>query len=365
MATLYYKLVNFMKTLCIVLLILLAFTPFVLSQSASEAELKSIQNLISNTEKLTKNKSTRNQLKRSRKHLDRVRELWQLGAVPNSLGLLLEVRSILYRNGSLETQPFQQNLRFAMKRLWPFLLKSNRFRSDVHRISGITYVRILVPEGAFTMSYPEDTKPGEVVSGRIQASPPQTASLYLLTVLGAPVVADGSLHRWQLPESFDLILNDQWGNEIVRTNHKIVREQAADPFASSTDPQLQVEKQPKEAKQNIEIPHLRFEISSRVKAGGYLIVKGPFDGDFSNTTVAIGKYQGHIVTESPGRVVLLIHPQMAGDWTILINEAEHWARCRVRVQNEEVDPYSTISVCTPPERVRGAMNRAPASSRND
>jgi hypothetical protein len=351
MTTLYYMLVNFMKTHCIVLLILFCFTPIAFAQSSSEAELKSIQKLISNTEKLTKNKGIRDQLKRSRRHLDRVRELWQAGAVPNSLGLLLEVRSILYRNGASESPSFQQNLRFAMKRLWPFLLKSNRFRSDVHKVSGVTYVRILVPEGSFTMSFPEDTKPGEVVSGRIQTSPSQTASLYLLTVLGAPVVADGSLHKWQLPESVDLILNDQWGNEIVRANHRIAA-LPTDPNVSSTDPQLQVEKQPREAKQNIEIPHLRFEISSRVKAGGYLIVKGPFDGDFSNTTVAIGKYQGHIVTESPGRVVLLIHPQMTGDWTILIHEDEHWARCRVRVQKEEVDPYSTLSVCTPPERVR-------------
>ena len=350
MMTLYYMLVKFMKTYFIVLLFFFTFTPLAFSQSASDLELQSIQKLILNTEKLTKNKAIRDQLKRSRKHLDRVRDLWAAGAVPNSLRLLLEVRAILYRNGSSESQTFQQNLRSAMKRLWPFLLKSERFSSDVHRISGITYVRIIVPEGAYTVSFPEDAKPGEIISGRIQASPPQTASLYLLTVLGAPAVADGSLRKWQMPESFDLILNDPWGNEIVRANHKITTVEPTDPFRTSTDPQLQVEKQPREAKQNIEIPHLRFEISSRVKAGGQLIVKGPFDGDFSNTTIAIGKYQGHILTESPGRVVLLIHPQMTGDWTILVREEDHWAQCRVRVQNEEIDPYSTLSVCTPPER---------------
>lgn len=271
-----------------------------------------------------------------------------MGAVPNSLSLLLEVRAILYRNGSSESSAFQQNLRFAVKRLWPLLLKSGRFKSDAHTISGVTYIRIMVPEGVYTMSFPEDATPGETVSGRIQSTPPQAASLYLLTILGSPVVPDGHLRKWNLPESFDLILSDPWGNEIVRTNHRVAPPSAMEATVTTNDPQLQEEKQPREARQNIEIPHLRFEISSRVKAGGLIIIKGPFDGDFQNTTVGIGKYKGHIVTESPGKLIIQTHPQMTGDWTILISEVDNWARCKVRVQNEEVDPFSTVSPCIPP-----------------
>ncbi len=198
------------------------------------------------------------------------------------------------------------------------------------------------------MSFSQDAKPGETVSGRLQASPAPSASLYLLTVMGKPVVPDDSLRKWNLPESLDLLLIDQWENEIVRA--KYVLSKASMESVSPTDPELQVEKQPREAQQNIEIPHLRYEISSKVKSGGYAIIKGPFDGDFSNTTVGVGQYEGYIVTESPGRLILFIHPQMTGDWTVLIDENEGRARCQIQVQKEEVDPFATLSICRPPAR---------------
>ena len=314
---------------------------------ATSGELNSIAQLLRNTEKLTQNKTVRSQIKRSRKQVERVQELWGLGAVPNSLSLLLDIRRSLYRLGGSESAQFQENVHSAMKRLWPFLLKTGRFRSDTHALPGVRLVRLIVPEGTYTMSFPHDAKPGEVISGRIHAFPAASASLYLLTLMGSPVVADGSLRKWQLPESFEFIASDVWGNEVVRTEYRMAVKAEAQTVSVS-DPDLQEEKQPTEPKPNIEIPHLRFEISSRAKAGGHLIVKGPFDGDFSNTTVGIGKYQAHIVAESPGRLVLGVHPQLAGDWTILISEADNWVRCRVRVQAEEVDPFETLTICTPP-----------------
>ncbi len=100
-----------MKLQVILLVFMIGFTPLVVARQGADSELESIQKFISSTEKLTKNKEIRRQLKRTRGQLDRVRELWVAGAIPDSLGLLFEVRRILYRYGSSESQEFQQNMR--------------------------------------------------------------------------------------------------------------------------------------------------------------------------------------------------------------------------------------------------------------
>ncbi len=337
-----------MKCYAILLCFLFGLTTFSYSQSTDDLELKSIEKLVASTEKLTLNKSVKATLKRVRKQLNRVGELWQVGAVPNSLGILMEIRGTLYRYGTSESLAFQQNVRSAMKRLWPFLLKSGRFRSDTHKSQGMTLVRLIVPEGTITMSFPSVAKPGETVSGRIHATPESFASLYLLTVLGSPVVPDGKLRKWNLPQQFELVLNDQWGNEIVRAVHQVkIPANVLDGAGNGGDSELEHVKQPREAQPNIEIPHLWFQISSRAKAGEPIFVEGPFDGDFSTTRVGIGQYQGHVIGESPGRLILATHPKMIGDWTILLIENEHWVRCRVKLQSEEVDSSATLATCVP------------------
>jgi hypothetical protein len=235
-----------------------------------------------------------------------------------------------------------------MKRLWPFLLKSGRFRSDTHTSQGITIVRLIVPEGTFAMSFPAAAKPGDLVSGRIQATPSSSASLYLLTAMGLPTVPQGSLRKWTLPQQFELVLNDHWGNEIVRTKHEFKNSTIVlDGPGNGAKSGLPEEKQPREAQPNIEIQHLRFQISSIAKAGGPIVVEGPFDGDFSTTRIGIGQYQGHILGESPGRLILATHPKMTGDWTILVMENDLWSRCRVKLQTEDVDPFATVTTCVP------------------
>ncbi|MCI0416808.1 hypothetical protein L0222_28910 [bacterium] len=338
-----------MKRFVVLLCFLFSCSSLSYAQDTSVLELKSIERLIASTEKLTRNKSIKAPLKKVRKQMNQVRDLWQAGAVTNSLGLLLQIRSTLYKYGASESQTFQQNLRSAMKRLWPFLLKSGRFRSDTHTSQGITLVRLIVPEGTFVMSFPASAKPGETVSGRIQATPASSASLYLLTAVGSPVVPDGALQKWNLPQQFELILNDPWGNEIVRAKHQIqVPANVLVETGDGVSSELQREKQPREAQPNIEIPYLRFQISSRAKAGGPIVVEGPFDGDFSTTRVGLGQYQGYVLAESPGRLILATHSKMTGDWTILIIENDIWVRCRVKLQTEEVDPFATLATCTPP-----------------
>src|SRR6478672_9349502 len=94
-------------------------------------EFKSIQEVLTDTAKLTTDDTKKETLKYVRKELDRVRELWDQGYVPNTLPILMNVRSNLYRSVSGETPSVQQNLKSVMRRLWPFLLKSGRFKSDV------------------------------------------------------------------------------------------------------------------------------------------------------------------------------------------------------------------------------------------
>jgi len=146
-----------------------------------------------------------------------------------------------------------------------------------------------------------------------------------------------------------LVLNDQWGNEIVRAKHQIkVSTNVLDGMGNGAKSELEEEKQPREAQPNIEIPYLRFQISSIAKSGGPIVVEGPFDGDFSTTRVGIGQYQGYVLGESPGILILATHQKMTGDWTILLVENEHWVRCRVKLQAEDVDPFATVATCTPP-----------------
>jgi hypothetical protein len=343
---LYYILETFMKRYVILFGFLFCLSGSAYSQNAEE--LKAIEKLISRTEKLTENKTIKAPLTRVRKQLIRVQELWQAGAIPNSLGLLLEIRRTLYQYGASESQTFQQNLHSAMKRLWPFLLKSGRFRTDTHTSQGITVVRLIVPEGTITMSFPAAGKPGEVVSGRIQVAPPSMASQYLLTAMGSPTVPDGNLRKWTLPQQLDLILSDPWGNEVVHARHEV--RGSTNVLGGSGDgakSELPEEMQPRDVQPNIEIQHLRFQISSTAKAGGAIVVEGPFDGDYSTTRVGIGKYHGYILGESPGRLILATHQKMTGDWTILVMENDLWSRCRVKLQAEDVDPFATVAECVP------------------
>jgi hypothetical protein len=339
-----------MKRTIVLFLIFLAIPPFLFSADLTAAgqEFKSIQEVLKDTTNLMKDDTKKETLKYVRKQLVRVHELWDQGYVPNSLTLLMNVRSILYRSASGESDMVQQNLKSVMRRLWPFLLKSGRFRSDIQTFQGVVLVSLIVPEGRFLFSIPEDARPQETVSGGVQAFPENLASLYLLTIAGTPIVPDRALRRWNLPQSFDLILTDMWGNEVIHINQRLSSEPSNNVEASSVKSSLPSEKQPREVHQNIEIPYLRFQISARVKAGEHLIVEGPFDGDFSTTLAGIGKFQAQIVAESPRRLVLWIHPRMTGPWTILIKENENRVRCKVEVQSEAVDPFATLSTCTPP-----------------
>jgi hypothetical protein len=145
-----------------------------------------------------------------------------------------------------------------------------------------------------------------------------------------------------------LTLNDPWGNEVVRARHELRGStNVLDGTEDGAKSELPEEKQPRDIQPNIEIQHLRFQISSTAKAGGPIVVEGPFDGDFSTTRVGIGQYQGYILGESPGRLILATHPKMNGDWTVLVMENDLWSRCRVKLQPEEVDPFSTVTECLP------------------
>jgi len=334
----------------IILVIVLITIPSCLFavDTPAAAEFKSIEEVLKYTAKITEDDTKRSTLKHVRKEVARVRELWDLGYVQNSLPLLLNIRTILYRNVATESLTFQQNLKSIMMRLWPFILKSGRFRSEVHTFQGITSVTLIVPEGRFVLSIPLDARPGETISGRIESGPPDLVNTYLLTIAGAPVVADNQLRKWVLPQTFELILRDIWANEVIRVRQDLAPDPTSSVDLSPASSELQIEKQPRELRPNIEIPHLRFEISSRVNAGGHLIVDGPFDGDFSTTVAGIGKYQAQILGESPRRLVLGIHPRMTGPWTILIAEGENRVRCRINIQSETVDPFATLETCTPP-----------------
>jgi len=331
------------------LLLILTLPTFLFAtDTPAAAEFKSIEELLKYTTKMTEDDTKRSTLKFVRKEVARVRELWDLGYVQNSLPLLLNIRKILYRYGTAESLAFQQNLKSIMRRLWPFILQSGRFRSEVQTYQGITSVSLIVPEGRFVFSVPADARPGETVSGSIQSFPPDLASAYLLTIAGAPVVADKLLRKWTLPQTFDVMLSDIWANELIQVQQSVVSEATNSVEGSPIQGQLPLEKEPREPRPNIEIPHLRFQISSRVKAGDHLIVEGPFDGDFSTTTVGIGQYQAEILGESPRRLVLAVHPGMTGPWTIFIGENENRVRCRVNIQSESIDPFATLATCTPP-----------------
>jgi hypothetical protein len=336
-----------MRILLITILIFLTSGISYATDSANDQEFKSIEELLKYTAKMAKDDTRKSTIKYVRSEVRRVRELYDQGYSANALPLLLNIRRILYRYGNVESVEFQQNLKSVMKRLWPFILESGRFRSETHTFEGITSVILIVPEGQITLQYPEDARPGETISGRIDSNPPNLNADYLLTINGGPVVADNTLRKWNFPVSFDLIVTDVWSNELIKVKQSL----APDPSNRMEGPVpsgLQVEKQPREPQQDIQIPYLRFRVSARAKAGENLIVEGPFDGDFTTTVAGIGKYQAEILGESPRRLVLRIHPRMTGPWTILVRENQSRVLCRVTVDTQPVDPFATMATCTPP-----------------
>jgi hypothetical protein len=329
------------------LALLAALVTISAADSNSSQEFKSIEDLLKYTARMAKDDTHKSTINYVRKQVARSRELYDRGYAPNALPILLNIRTILYRYANVETPAFQQNLKSVMRRLWPFILQSGRFRSETNSHQGIVSISLIVPEGRMTFGYPDDARPGETVSGRIDSVPKNLGSEYLLTVAGSPVVPDNSLQKWKLPSNFDLVVSDIWSNELIHVKHSLTTD-PSNELQRALPNGLQAEKQPREPQQDIQIPYLRFRISARAQAGEHLIVEGPFDGDFSTTIAGIGKYQAEILGESPRRLVLGIHPRLVGPWTIYIAENQNHVRCRVSIETQDVDPFATLSTCTPP-----------------
>ena len=96
---------EFMRRTIVLFLIFLG-PPSILFSAAdtpTAQEFKSIQEVLKETAKLTNNDTKKETLKYVRKELDRVRQLWDQGYVPNTLSILMNLRSILYRSASGET----------------------------------------------------------------------------------------------------------------------------------------------------------------------------------------------------------------------------------------------------------------------
>ncbi len=318
---------------------------------AADAELKAIQKSISSVEKLATQKSIKAELKNARKQLDIVREAYRSNLIPNTLSTLQGIRTILYRCGRSETPEFQQNIRFLLARLWPFLIKTGYFRTEVKEIDGIVSIIWFVPEGTLSIHFPGDTRPGEKVSGSAWASPAELTALYTLTVDEEPALLSTFMREWVFPQRFSFVLRDSFGFEVIRLQQSLRETENKTPEALSGTPAPGLESvpPPREPQVNIEIPHLLYQVSSVTGAGGHMVLSGPFDGNHTTTIAILGDHQARVLVESPRRAVLEVPGGLTGEFILKMRENGARFKCKVQVRDGTIDPIATLAPCQSPE----------------
>jgi hypothetical protein len=317
---------------------LLATVCFAVQESVLEANLKATDRMLQPIEKQSKDKIFKEQIKVARRELETLRNGVHKGLTANVVPPLLKLQK------RLRGYPQQDKLQSTINNLSKILSAQNVFNLTSHKEFGVQILELSAPEGVFHFQIPDDVTEADhyTFSVRTFAAGPsdleraeneKQMAVYKLWLASVPIQAGPTARQVQVPSAPaapEIILRTQENFEVLKSKIAVTQqapktEPQSQPVQTSSELEMDTQP-PAEPVIDIDIPNLLFQLSSVNQAGRLLEVRGPFDGNASNTDIRINGTPSAIIAESPRKVIAL-NPNLVGPMELRVAENDKIAHC--------------------------------------
>lgn len=230
-----------------------------------------------------------------------------------------------------QDRAFKDAVTSGLLQVAQMVVANGGYATTVRKSGGLQIITLSTPEGSVRLNVPGTLKLGEAASGSISADPMVSAG-YLISLGGQLLALERRIAPWVIPNSMEqvvLALKTREGIDVLNIRVPIRNTNSTsveDPGAAD----LAVEAPPDEIKVDLQIPYLKFRLSSIGWIGSPLEIQGPFDGNFTNTTVRFDGIAASIVAENPRSVVVQPPADRYGVMTISVQEGKENVSCVFR-----------------------------------
>lgn len=329
---------SLMKLFFVIFLLEAAFSFAATQETPLETDLRATDRLLQQIEKGTKDKVFKEQIRIAKQELQTLRDGVHKGLTTNVLQPVLKIQK------RLRGYPQQLALQSTVNSLSKIIVSQNAFKVTSHKEFGLQIVELSAPEGIFYFQIPDDISEGEPYSYSVRtfsAGPSdlersengkQLAS-YKLLLASKPIQAGPTSKQLQVASADtapEIVLKTQEDFEVLKSKIAITKQvpqtqTQSQPVQTASD--LEVDTQPPaEPVIDIDIPHLLFQLSTVNQAGRLLEVRGPFDGNASNTDIRVNGSPMPIVAESQ-RKVIAMNANLIGQMELRIAENDKKVHC--------------------------------------
>jgi len=311
---------------------------FAAQETPLEIDLKAVDRLLQQFEKQSKDKVFKEQIRIAKQELQTLRNGVQKGLITNVVPPVMKLQK------RLRGYPQQQALQSTINTLSKIIVSQNVFKVSSHREFGIQIVELVAPEGIFYFQIPDDVGEGEPYSYSLRTFAAGTSDVekaenekqlaaYKLFIASNPIQVGPSSKQLQVTSAAaapEIVLKTQEDFEVLKSKIAVIRPIAetqtqSQPAQSASE--LEVDTQPPpEPVIDIDIPHLLFQVSSVNQAGRLLEVRGPFDGNASNTDVRVNGTPMPVIAESL-RKVIAMNANLIGTMEVRIAENDRKVHC--------------------------------------
>ncbi len=325
---------------------------FSAQETALEIDLRTADIQLQQIEKQSKDKVFKEQIRIAKQELDMLRNGVHKGLTINVVQPLLKLQK------RLRGYPQQEKLQPTINSLSKIIAGQGAFTVTSHKEFGLQIVELIAPEGIYYFQIPDDVSEGEpyTFSVRTFAAGPSDVerrenekqlAAYKLLMASMPVQTGPSSKQLQIasaPASVEVILKTPEDFEVLKSKIAVTKQNPQTETQSQpvqTASELEVDTQPPaEPVIDIDIPHLLFQLSSVNQAGRLLEVRGPFDGNASNTDIRVNGNPMAIIAESP-RKAIATNPNLVGRMELRIAEADKKVHCVYK--NVDVRNWASVS----------------------
>jgi hypothetical protein len=311
---------------------------FAAQDTPLETDLKAVDRLLQQFEKQSKDKVFKEQIRIAKQELQTLRDGIHKGVITNVLPPVIKLQK------RLRGYPQQQALQSTINTLSKIIVSQNAFKVTSHREFGIQIVELSAPEGIFYFQLPDDVAEEEPYSYSVRTFAAGTSDLekaenekqltaYKLFIASNPIQPGPTAQRLQVNSAAaaqEIALKTQEGFEVLKSKIAVTKQvlqtqTQSQPVETSTE--LEVDTQPPaEPVIDIDIPHLLFQVSTVNQAGRLLEVRGPFDGNASNTDVRVNGTPMPIIAESL-RKVIAMNANLIGRLEVRVAEKDLKVHC--------------------------------------
>ncbi len=331
---------------------LMATVCFSAQETALETDLRTADRQLQEIEKLSKDKVFKEQIRIAKKELEMLRDGVHIGITTNVVQPLLKLQK------RLRGYPQQDKLQPTINSFSKIIAGQGVYTVTSHKEFGLQIVELITPEGIYYFQIPDDVIEEEPYTFSLRTFAAGRSDLertendkqlaaYKLLMASMPVQAGPSSRQLQVnsaPATVEILLKTPEDFEVLKSKIAVTKQNQQTETQSQpvqTTSELEVDTQPPaEPVIDIDIPHLLFQLSSVNQAGRLLEVRGPFDGNASNTDIRVNGSPMPIVAESP-RKVIAMNPNLVGQMELRVAEAEKKVHCVYK--NVDIRNWASVS----------------------